>query len=174
MTQSKLTIGVIGLAIFILAPTQVLSSQIMSEFMETDIKTRTNEDLKQIKLPSLDVQKELITQAEDDEKVIQKDRVYIGKFTITHYCSCKICNGKWAGYPAANGERLQDGYTIAVDTDVIPLNTMVYIDGYGTRKAQDTGNKIKGNKIDVYMSNHDECLKMGIIKDVKVYVYKGE
>ena len=95
---------------------------------------------------------------------------YIGKFTITYYCGCRECNGKWYGYPATNGEELQDNYTIAVDTKVIPLGTYIKIEGSDvTYKACDTGSKIKGNRIDIFISDHDTCLKMGITKNVKVY-----
>ena len=99
----------------------------------------------------------------------EKEERYLGEFTITFYCGCKKCNGKWYGYPAKNGEPLQDNYTIAVDEDVIPLNTYVEIEGIGVRKASDTGSKIIGNRLDIYMSDHQECLKKGKLENVKVY-----
>lgn len=40
---------------------------------------------------------------------------------------------------------------IAVDPRVIPLRTMVYVNGYGLAVAGDTGSAIKGRKIDVFM-----------------------
>ncbi|MGG2093705.1 3D domain-containing protein [Bacillus sp. S13(2024)] len=40
---------------------------------------------------------------------------------------------------------------IAVDPDVIPLGSRVYVEGYGTAIAGDTGSAIKGPKIDVFM-----------------------
>lgn len=98
---------------------------------------------------------------------------YLGEFTITHYCGCRECNGRWTGYPAKNGEELQDNYTIAVDPNVIPLGTYIKIDGHDvTYKACDTGSKIKNNRIDIYVSDHNECLELGIKRKVKVWIIK--
>lgn len=66
--------------------------------------------------------------------------------------------------------------TIAVDPSVIPLGTLVYVQGYGKAVAADVGTAIKGNKIDVYTSSLAEArawgrkdgLELGII------AYPGE
>ena len=79
-----------------------------------------------------------------------------GMFTITTYCPCAACNGKWAGMPTASGTPITPGRTIAVDPSVIPLGTSVYIEGIGTRIAEDTGGAIKGNRIDLAVSDHSE------------------
>lgn len=102
---------------------------------------------------------------------IQEDikEEYLGEFTLSFYCGCEKCNGKWTNQPAKNGQELVEGYTIAVDTSVIPLNSWVRIEGFGKYKACDTGSAIKNNKIDIYMANHEKCLKMGLIRNVKVY-----
>ncbi len=45
---------------------------------------------------------------------------------------------------------LKTGYgVVAVDPNVIPLGSRLYIPGYGTAVAGDTGGSIKGNKIDL-------------------------
>ena len=79
---------------------------------------------------------------------------YIGTFTLTAYCNCRKCCGKWAGGPTASGAMPEAGRTIAVDKSVIPLGTRVFIEGYGEYVAEDTGSAIKGNRIDVYMESH--------------------
>ena len=43
--------------------------------------------------------------------------------------------------------------TISVDPSVIPLGSLVYVDGYGKAIAADTGGAIKGNIIDVYVNS---------------------
>lgn len=58
---------------------------------------------------------------------------------------------------------------IAVDPDVIPLGTNVYIEGIGARRAEDTGVNIKGNTIDIYMATHAECVRWGV-RYVTIYI----
>ncbi|MBM7841026.1 3D (Asp-Asp-Asp) domain-containing protein/lysozyme family protein [Alkalihalobacillus xiaoxiensis] len=50
---------------------------------------------------------------------------------------------------------------VAVDPNVIPLGTRVYVEGYGEAIAGDTGGAIKGNKIDLYVQTKDEALTFG-------------
>ncbi len=97
---------------------------------------------------------------------VPKGAVYLGNFRITHYCSCTKCCGQWGNATAWAG-KIVPGYTIAVDPKVIPKLSTVYIDGYGIRRAEDCGGAIKGNKIDVAVSNHAEAMKLGVAyKDV--------
>lgn len=51
----------------------------------------------------------------------------------------------------ASGVRLEEGVTIAVDPEIIPLGSEVSIEGVGTRTAQDTGRRIRGYHIDLYV-----------------------
>ena len=51
--------------------------------------------------------------------------------------------------------------TIAVDPNVIPLGSKVYVSGYGLAIAADTGGAIKGNIIDVYLNSYEECMSWG-------------
>jgi 3D (Asp-Asp-Asp) domain-containing protein/peptidoglycan hydrolase CwlO-like protein len=59
-------------------------------------------------------------------------------------------------------------HTIAVDPKVIPLGTKLYIEGYGYGVATDTGGDIKGNRIDLFYDNVDQCILFGR-QVVKVY-----
>lgn len=51
--------------------------------------------------------------------------------------------------------------TISVDPNVIPLRSILYIEGYGYAIAVDTGSAIKGNKVDVYFDTLQECYDWG-------------
>ncbi len=59
--------------------------------------------------------------------------------------------------------------TVAVDPRVIPLGSLLYIEGYGYAIANDTGSAIKGNVIDVYMEYGPQCYKWGA-RTVDVYI----
>ena len=86
---------------------------------------------------------------------------FIGQFKISHYC-CEpykhICgDGKGltrTGIPVHPG-------LISVDPNVIPLGSIVMIDGT-EYIAEDTGGMIKGNKIDMAVETHQEALNLGV------------
>ncbi|NLW24687.1 MAG: DUF348 domain-containing protein [Clostridia bacterium] len=59
--------------------------------------------------------------------------------------------------------------TVAVDPDIIPLGTKLYVDGYGYGVAQDIGGAIKGNRIDLFMETRQEALDWGL-RTVRVYI----
>lgn len=60
---------------------------------------------------------------------------------------------------------------IAVDPTVIPLGSTVWVEGYGTAIAGDTGGAIKGNKIDVFIPSRDAALQWGR-KNVTIKILK--
>lgn len=67
--------------------------------------------------------------------------------------------------------------TISVDPRVIPLGSLVYVEGYGKAIAADTGGAIIGNIIDVYVNSNEEAIyNWGRRYDVPVYIlaYPGE
>ena len=68
-----------------------------------------------------------------------------------------------ADYTTATGTFVEVG-TVAVDKNVIPLGTRMYIvtnDGivYGMSVARDTG--VKGTKVDLYYNTYRECIEFG-------------
>ncbi|WP_141550913.1 G5 and 3D domain-containing protein [Bacillus sp. AFS041924] len=50
---------------------------------------------------------------------------------------------------------------IAVDPNVIPLGSKVWVEGYGIAIAGDTGGAIKGKRIDILMPTKDACFDFG-------------
>lgn len=58
---------------------------------------------------------------------------------------------------------------VAVDPNVIPLGTRVYIPGYGVAVAEDTGGDILGNRIDLCMEDYNSCMAFGR-RTVPVYI----
>ena len=75
-----------------------------------------------------------------------------------------------ASYFTASGTDLRKNpMAVAVDPSVIPLGTLVNVEGYGVALALDTGGAIKGNIIDVHFDNVDECKVWGR-RQVKVTI----
>jgi 3D (Asp-Asp-Asp) domain-containing protein len=66
------------------------------------------------------------------------------------------------------GQKMQRGI-VAVDPSVIPLRTRVFVSGFGYGYAGDTGNAIKGNRIDLGVNNAEEE-KPWMFRDVVVYI----
>jgi 3D (Asp-Asp-Asp) domain-containing protein len=69
------------------------------------------------------------------------------------------------------GQRMQRGI-IAVDPKVIPLRTRLYVPSFGYGYAGDTGNMIKGNRVDLGVNNKEEE-KPYMHKRVTVYILEG-
>lgn len=99
------------------------------------------------------------TAVETTEAETTSGRTYLGNYKLTAYCSCSICRNKWGKRTAVNPTQ---GRTIAVDPTVIPYGTSVYIEGYGTYIAEDTGGVIKNSRIDMFFNSHTEALKFGV------------
>lgn len=65
-----------------------------------------------------------------------------------------------------------EGTTIAVDPNVIPYGSKVYIPEFDTVfTAEDCGSAIKGNRIDIFMDTEAKCNDWGV-KNITIYVLK--
>lgn len=92
-------------------------------------------------------------------------------FTVTstaYTADCKGCSGK-TSYNGIDLKKNPDMKVIAVDPEVIPLGSIVEVEGYGVAIAADTGSAIKGKKIDVFISDKSVAYSWGV-KTVKVTV----
>ena len=90
----------------------------------------------------------------------EPSKIYMGEFRITYYCGCYSCSEGY-GTNTATGKRATEGRTIAVDPRVISYGTKVVINGH-TYIAEDCGGAIKGNKIDIYLEDHDRVYEGGV------------
>lgn len=82
---------------------------------------------------------------------------YVTATAYTPYC--KGCSGT-----SATGINLRSDSglkVIAVDPSVIKLGSKVWVEGYGTAIAGDTGGSIKGNKIDILVQSDAQARKWG-------------
>lgn len=87
--------------------------------------------------------------------------------TSTGYTAGPESNSGGNGYTYTGMKAVRG--VVAVDPNVIPLYTRLYIEGYGPAIAGDTGGAIKGNKIDLCFDRLDEALQWGM-RPVKVYI----
>lgn len=90
---------------------------------------------------------------------------YVGECTITYYCPCEACCGKWADGLTSTGLPAGPGI-VAVDWDVIPLGSTVIIDGQ-QYLAADTG--VKGRHVDICMTDHAAAVAAGV-RSAEVWV----
>jgi 3D (Asp-Asp-Asp) domain-containing protein len=119
----------------------------------TEQETGVNEDI-----TTNNTQKTVDTETEVQELTV----------TATAYtASCEGCSGITA--TGVNILDNPDEKVIAVDPSVIPLGSKVYVEGYGYATAADTGGAIKGNKIDVFIPEHEDAINWGV-KKVEVTV----
>ena len=72
------------------------------------------------------------------------------------------------GQYTSRGSFLHKGL-VAVDPNVIPLGTRLYVSGYGYAIADDVGGAIKGHKIDLAYDSHGEAIQFGR-RNVTVYI----
>ena len=126
---------------------------------------------------------EAVEQAEPIEKPKKepkKEKKYfwmpLGEFEITAYCGGTCCSSGTG--ITASGNVAEEGKTIGVDPDIIPLGSkvkIVFADGTEhVYRADDTGSAINGNIIDLYMGTaesggHERALQFGR-QTCKVYI----
>lgn len=168
------------------------TKELREHVAETEIKySKITEDLETLKKDSIEIleqNRELEAensdlksklQIEEEAKKEQQKREIpteapnrsgkrlLGNFEATAYDDSVESQGQWVGQ-TATGMTPQVG-VVAVDPNVIPLHTKLYIEGYGYATAGDTGGAIKGNRIDVFKNTRSECREWGR-RQVKVYI----
>lgn len=104
------------------------------------------------------------------EIVVEKEPVYITNvkeieketrwfyFVATGYSADDPLQG--TNNITATGKEIKKGM-IAVDSKIIPLGTKIEIKDIGVFVAEDTGGKIKGNRIDIYFETKEEAKEFG-------------
>lgn len=90
---------------------------------------------------------------------------HIGReeYITTAYLSIDSTEKRYSGL-TATGVVAEPYFTVAVDPKVVPINTWIWIDSLGWWKAQDTGNTIRGRKIDLCLSTRKGAFEFGVRK----------
>jgi 3D (Asp-Asp-Asp) domain-containing protein len=76
----------------------------------------------------------------------------LGEYEVTAYAGDGI---------TATGTVPRPYQTVAVDPQVIPYGTQLYLEGVGIVTAEDCGGAIKGEIIDLYLPSEGECVQWG-------------
>ena len=98
------------------------------------------------------------------QKPSSSRRRHLGAFAMTAYTQYHNPPQR-----TASGTLPAVGRTVAVDPRVIPLGTRLHIEGVGVRIAEDTGKKIKGKKLDLFLSSMGACTRFGV-RSRQVYI----
>jgi uncharacterized protein YabE (DUF348 family) len=164
-TEKVITDGVDG----VLTEVYEITYQDGKKVSENLVSSETTEPVNQVIAEgSAEVSSRSGNTSSSGEKDSSSDLVAPNGQTCSQVITCKATAYTATGQLTASGTTAKVG-VVAVDPSVIPLGTKLYVEGYGYCVAEDTGGKIKGNRIDVYLNTVSECDTWGV-KNVKVYV----
>lgn len=104
---------------------------------------------------TIDSETFVIKQIETVEQKVETEWYY---FVATAYSADDRSQG--TNSTTATGKKVREGI-IAVDPDIIPLGTNIEIKDMGVFIAEDTGGKIKGNRVDIYFDSKQEAKEFG-------------
>ena len=138
--------------------TQDVLNTTKANLREETEKTMMLEDY----IQSINEELEVANATINDLKNEEYNLVYLGNYSITHYCTERyehIC-GTGSGV-TATGTTVTAGRTVAVDPSVIPYGSKIYIEGYGWRVAEDCGGAVDGRHIDMAVDTHTNAIAMG-------------
>ncbi|QGQ94505.1 hypothetical protein EHS13_06100 [Paenibacillus psychroresistens] len=151
-------------------PVQAKRSAPVQPLMKKDVAVK-----KQVSSPTDSASAKAHTLETSSGKTIKYSRLIPVKATA--YTASAEENGLWGAFDFL-GNPLKLG-TIAVDPDVIPMGSTVYVTGYSFNglpangmiaKATDQGSSVRGKRVDIYIpTSKADATKFGM-QDVKIYI----
>lgn len=150
-----------------------LQAKLDTESSLASVQTEKDEDIQEDKSTVLSKENESkpeqYSNSQPENNDSNTEKTSIGTFNVTYY---SVGDGMTPSTVTANGTDVSntiyspEGHNIiAVDTSVIPMNSIVEVTVNGntfTAKASDTGSAINGNKIDILVSSPSEALNNGV------------
>lgn len=109
------------------------------------------------------------SESKSTESTSSSDEEVLSMNATAYSANCNGCTGI-----TATGINLNEDpnlKVVAVDPNVIPLGSKVWVEGYGNAVAGDTGGAIKGNRIDVHVPTSADASRYGWQK-VQVKILK--
>lgn len=146
-----------------------------------DYKVTVTELKKANKFKSSAVKAGQVIQLPANADLANAKKVRTAKANANKYKTLRVSASAYTAHCTGCSGRTKTGFNlranpnakvIAVDPKVIPLGSKVWVEGYGTAIAADTGGAIKGNKIDVFMPTKKKAYAWGR-KKVTIKVYKS-
>ncbi len=118
-------------------------------------------------------EKKVVEKKEPKKESEKKEQASDGKtFTVTSTAyTVKSAGGSGITSTGINLNKNPNAKVIAVDPSVIPLGSIVDVEGYGHAIAGDIGSAIKGKKIDVFVPTQADAYNWGV-RTVKVTIVK--
>lgn len=130
-------------------------------------KQEESEQLKEAKVAKT----KAVTNEKDEHKSEEPKGRTMNVIATAYTAECEGCTG--ITYTGVNLLEDRELKVIAVDPEVIPLGSRVYVENYGYARAEDIGGAIKGNRIDLHMPTKEEALNWGV-REVSITVLDEE
>jgi 3D (Asp-Asp-Asp) domain-containing protein len=73
---------------------------------------------------------------------------------VTHFCGCQKCTGVWFGHPTSAGVQPVAEFTVACDTGLLPLGTILRLPNGSEVMCQTRGGDIKGKRLDLFVGGN--------------------
>lgn len=156
MERNSLTSDLIHPGLNLVIPTSSTPSN--NEITAIHSKTVQPGDT-QVSVAAAPQQKEIVIRVKAASTTVPSSGRVINVTATAYTPSCAGCSGITA--TGINVLANPNAKVISVDPSVIPLGSKVYIEGFGTYIAADTGRAIKGNRIDVLMATERAALQFG-------------
>lgn len=141
---------------------QLSTNTILVE-QELIIKESTEKEVASVEsIQPSEVKASTVKKAEDEP-----EGKTISVVATAYTAECEGCSG--ITYTGINLNEDRHAKVIAVDPNVIPLGSKVYVEGYGYAVAGDIGGAIKGNRIDIHLPTTQEAINWGV-REVNVTI----
>ncbi|WP_416150599.1 peptidoglycan-binding protein [Salipaludibacillus sp. HK11] len=125
--------------------------------IENDKSDESKEDKEPDETSNSNESKPQVTEQEESSPPSSGTSMTVEATAYTAYCDG--CSGiTYTGLDLRNNPNKK---VIAVDPNVIPLGSKVYVEGYGNAVAGDIGGAIKGHKVDLFMPDREDALAFG-------------
>ena len=116
-----------------------------------------------------------------EDLLVRTRAPFVRELETTGYCNCeRCCSWTWSWHGFGNpvftsgrlkGRRKEVGVTasggqarlgtVAADTSVLPIGTLVFIPEFGWGRVEDRGGAIRGDRLDLWFDDHEKARRWG-------------